>query len=357
MSVVLILIAALLVTMTLLPLSSSRQWYVRALDFPRIQIASVSILWLAYVAFSDTSDHILLTLSTVCIIIALAYQLYWIIPNSQIYDVEVQRHLPERQNALGSICLLSSNVLMHNRNSQALLDLVQKHQPDVLVTLESDQWWQDKLDTLSDYRYRLQCPLDNLYGMHIYSRLALENTSIDFLVEPDKPSMSMNIRINDQQKIALHVAHPAPPAPGENEQSIERDFELIGIAKKVAKLTTPVIVAGDLNDVAWSATTRLFREIGGLKDPRVGRGMFNTFNARHWFIRWPLDHVFVSSHFSLKNLQRLPDIGSDHFPLLVELALIHTHIKEGSETQALTEPELLSEALDTDVARKATLPQ
>ena len=79
----------------------------------------------------------------------------------------------------------------------------------------------------------------------------------------------------------------------------------------------PCIVAGDLNDVAWSHTSRLFRRISRLLDPRVGRGMYNTFHARYWPLRWPLDHVFVSDTFLLRNLQRLPAFGSDHFPILI----------------------------------------
>jgi len=355
MHIVLIATAVLLVAMTLIPLSRSRKWYIRAMDFPRVQLAFLCILWLLCLAWSETSGHFLLTVSTIGVIAALAYQSYWIVPNTQLHNVEIERFMPERQTSLGTISLLSSNVLTHNRNSQALLDLVHRHKPDILVTLESDQWWQDQLDTLEQYPHRVKCPLDNLYGMHVYSRLELEDPHIEFLVESDKPSMSMGVKLNEHQRIKLYVAHPAPPAPDENEESTERDVELIIIGRKVATLTTPVIVAGDLNDVAWSATTRQFREISGLKDPRVGRGMFNTFNARHWFVRWPLDHVFVSKHFRLKELQRLPDIGSDHFPLLVEFALMQTHIEPGSETMTLTEPELLEDTLDTEVARQATV--
>lgn len=295
--------------------------------------------------------------STVCVIAVLVYQLYWITPNTQLHDVEIQKYLPERQRSLGSIRLLSSNVLTHNRNAQALLDLVAKHDPDILVTLESDQWWQEQLDTLENYPHRMQCPLDNLYGMHIYSRLALENPCIDFLVETDKPSMNVTVILESDQRIKLFLAHPAPPAPNENTESIERDVELLLIARKVAKMTDPVIVVGDLNDVAWSATTRLFREISGLKDPRIGRGLYNTFNARHWFIRWPLDHVFVSKHFKLNEVQRLPDIGSDHFPLLAEFTLTQSHIDAGSTTQTPTEPELLEQTLETDVAQQSSLQQ
>jgi endonuclease/exonuclease/phosphatase (EEP) superfamily protein YafD len=87
--------------------------------------------------------------------------------------------------------------------------------------------------------------------------------------------------------------------------------------QRVKKLgDVPVIVAGDLNDVAWSRTTHLFQRTGGLLDPRVGRGFFNTFDTRSRLTRVPLDHVFASRHFLLVELRRLPDIGSDHFPII-----------------------------------------
>jgi len=178
--------------------------------------------------------------------------------------------------------------------------------------------------TLLPMSHSIKCPLDNLYGMHVFSRLPLLEPEICFLVEDDVPSIHALVKMRSGDEVRVHFVHPAPPSPTENPESAERDAELIVVARSVAGSEQPIVVAGDLNDVAWSATTRLFRKISGLLDPRIGRGMFNTFHVGYPFLRWPLDHLFHSEHFTLRFIDRLPSIGSDHFPLLTRLTL-NTH--------------------------------
>jgi endonuclease/exonuclease/phosphatase (EEP) superfamily protein YafD len=119
----------------------------------------------------------------------------------------------------------------------------------------------------------------------------------------------------------LHGVHPEPPSPTEADSSLPRDAELLIVGRQVKGRDIPTIVAGDLNDVAWSYTTRLFQKISTLLDPRKGRGMFNSFHAKIPLLRWPLDHVFHSDHFVLDDMRRLPAFGSDHFPVYVRLVL------------------------------------
>ncbi|MET0961915.1 MAG: endonuclease/exonuclease/phosphatase family protein [Noviherbaspirillum sp.] len=329
------ILTAVIVVMTLLPLSRSPRWWVRGMDFPRLQIALAGVLLFAFLWWAlDPSEfpaQLLLLATAACVI----YQAWWIIPYTRPFPNEVK--LAAGHAGSDRIRILSSNVLQTNRKSEDLLALVRKHDPDVVVTLETDAWWQEKLDVLeADYCYTIKCALENTYGMLVYSRLPLEDIVIQFLVQSDVPSMHAMVVLKSGQRVRMHFLHPAPPSPTENDESTERDAELLVVAKSVAEVDGPVIVAGDLNDVGWSATTRLFRKISGLLDPRVGRGMFNTFHAEHWFIRWPLDHLFHSRHFTLSFMQRLPTCGSDHFPVLVELVLdpVQGAQQEGLEADA-----------------------
>jgi endonuclease/exonuclease/phosphatase (EEP) superfamily protein YafD len=319
MALFLALLTAFVVLATLLPLSHNAHWAVRGWDFPRLQLAVLAALLLITQGIALEFNDINTWLMCTAVLICLGWQLWWILPYTRLWHQEVKAatdHSVDRQ-----LSIITANVLMHNRNAGQLLALVQQHQPDVLVTLESDQWWQTQLDCLeATMPYSIKCPLDNLYGMHVYSRLPLQETDTAFLVQDDVPSMHALLTLRSGDSVRVHFMHPAPPSPTENTRSAERDAELVIVARSIADSRQPTIVTGDLNDVAWSRTTRLFRKISGLLDPRVGRGMFNTFHASYPFMRWPLDHLFHSTHFTVHSIARLPSIGSDHFALMTKLA-------------------------------------
>jgi len=314
----------LLVYITVLPLWRHDAWWVRGLDFPRFQFMLLALAMLvAELLLFDFSEYTSWLMAIIALG-SLCYHAGWIIPYTTLYPVEVKK--ARRRDPQNQISILTANVLTSNRRASDLLQMVHQYQPDVLVTLETDQWWEDQLAELEkDYNYTLKCPLDNKYGMHVYSKLLLQDTAIQFLVEPDVPSMHALVELRSGVQVRIHFLHPAPPSPTENFRSSERDAELLVVAKSVSDEFSPIIVTGDLNDVAWSTTTRLFRKISGLLDPRIGRGMFNTFHADYFFARWPLDHLFHSEHFTLISIKRLPYFGSDHFPMLVELLYDETH--------------------------------
>jgi endonuclease/exonuclease/phosphatase (EEP) superfamily protein YafD len=217
--------------------------------------------------------------------------------------------------------LLIANVLMENRAYDRLLGGIDECQPDLILVVETDTAWGEALRPLEKtHPYRAGRAQGNYYGMLLFSRLKLIEPSLEYLIQDDVPSIHTGFELPSGERVWLHGLHPRPPEPIRDQDSTPRDAELVVVGRAIGRTgPRPTVVAGDLNDVAWSPTTELFLHLSGLLDPRVGRGFFNSYHADHWLIRYPLDHVFHSNDFELVELRRLPHIGSDHFPVLVEL--------------------------------------
>lgn len=318
MLIVLVCVLSVLLVATLLPLSYSQHYLIRSCDFIRLQVFYVALCGLLMAIYGVSYEpSVLSILALVMAVVILAIQGMWIYPYTWLASKEVAPCLDDTPH---SIRIMSANVLMSNDKCKMLIDLVKKHQPDLLITLETDLNWQQQLSCLEDaYPHRVYCPKDNRYGMHLYSKYKIKQQQVCELVEDDIPSIHILFETADGIEMQGHFIHPAPPSPTEEDTSRPRDTELIILAKALKNNKRPTIVAGDLNDVAWSRSTRLFMKISGFLDPRKGRGFFNTFHAGYFFMRWPLDHLFHSHGFTVKRIKRLEKYGSDHFALLTEL--------------------------------------
>ena len=326
----------------LLPLD---HWWIRGVDFPRIQIlviGLVSLVGLLVLAPQWESWDVVLLLA---LIGAVGLQLRMVLPYTRLWKKEVRQALPIPDAV--QIKLMVSNVLTPNDNTQALVDLVQQKNPDILITLESDQKWQDALSVIEpDYPYNVKVPLDNLYGMHLYSKLELIDPEVKYLLIDDIPSIHTQLRLPNDEVIWLYCLHPMPPSPTEADKSTTRDAELLMVGRHINENNQTAILAGDLNDVAWSKTTLMFQRISGLLDPRIGRFFINTFHVNYPFLRWALDHIFHSPCFTLVSIERLPSIGSDHFPVMTTLQYeaCATAEQEENATEASVKDKIDTEA-------------
>lgn len=294
------------------------QWWIRSFDFPRVQISILIcanlILALYVYDFNALWNYLIFGLLS----LALIYQFVQIFPYTILAPKQVIKY--EGGENEDNIAILVSNVLTTNRNYSKLIDLTHARNPDILLTLESDKRWEEALAPIeSKYEHCVKVPQDNLYGMHLYSRLPLENVEVKYLIKDGIPSIHGSLVLPNGKKVSFHCLHPRPPSPSESKTSTNRDAELLLVGREIENDAELVLVFGDLNDVAWSRTTKLFQKMSGLLDPRRGRGFFNTYNADHWLLRWPLDHVFHSEDFTLMEISRERNIGSDHFPMYTKL--------------------------------------
>ena len=311
--------AAIALAATLVPMSPSKKWYVRVFDYPRLQTLIIAILALAwYHAFyfryrKREMVYWLILLSVIAVQIYKAWP-YTPLGAKQVLDAEA--NADEDQ----AISLFICNVLQTNTAYEKVISTIRQYMPDIIITTETDSTWQKALQPLeAEYPHRVAVPLSNFYGMHLYAKLPLQKPEVRFLIQDDIPSIRTAVQLRSGQWITLFVVHPRPPFPGEAEKTSERDAEIVMVAKEARKMKGGVIVAGDFNDVAWSETTELFQEVSGYLDPRRGRGFYNTFHANYPIFRWPLDHIFHSSHFKLLAIDRVGSVDSDHYPMYIKL--------------------------------------
>ncbi|HAV5587922.1 endonuclease/exonuclease/phosphatase family protein [Acinetobacter baumannii] len=296
------------------------EWWFRGADFPRLQILFIGLIALIGMLFWPTEWDVWRELLLAVLIAAIAYQLKMVLPYTLFWKKQVKKVKQHQLDPKKQISLIVSNVLTPNDKYHLLLEHVRTLKPDLLLTLESDTTWENALKEIEkDYPYRVPVPLDNLYGMHLYSRLPLKNTEVKFILSNEIPSIHTTVILRSGMPVQLYCLHPKPPSPTEAKDSTLRDAELLIVGDQIKDLDESCIVMGDLNDVAWSRTTRLFQRISGLLDPRVGRHFINTFHADYPLLRWSLDHIFHSTDFGLVKMQRLSHIGSDHFPVYVVL--------------------------------------
>ena len=314
------ILACIVIWLSFWSLIPRDEWWFRGADFPRLQILAVGLLAFVLMIVWDAAWDFARELILMGLIAALAFQLKMVLPYTFFWKKQVKKVRTSQLNPDRQISLMVSNVLTPNTQYHLLVELIQKHRPDLVLTLETDQTWQNELSVIEpDYPYRVAVPLDNLYGMHLYSRLKLTETEVKFILSDEIPSIHTRVTLPSGNQVQLYCLHPKPPSPTEAKDSTLRDAELLIVGDQIQDLDESCIVMGDLNDVAWSRTTRLFQRISGLLDPRVGRHFVNTFHADYPLLRWSLDHIFHSTDFALVHMERLPHIGSDHFPVYVVL--------------------------------------
>lgn len=312
------LLSIFYVVLTVLPLINHDGWWIRIFEFPRFQFTIVGV-FITIFGLIVLQNNIYFYISITAVIICLTYQIIKVAPYTSLYPVQMIND--DKHSDSEIIKLMIANVFMENRNYDGLAQLISTYDPDIVLVVEVDSAWHESLKSRINYKYEIAKPLNNTYGMALFSNYELYDKKVEFLVEDDVPSIHTKVKLPSGTDISLHCLHPRPPAPQESTQTTERDGELLIVGKRVKEYRMASIVAGDLNDVAWSYTTTLFQKVSGLLDPRIGRGMFSTFHVKTPFIRFPLDHAFASKHFKLRSLKRLSSFDSDHFPIFIEFSL------------------------------------
>ena len=128
-----------IVTATLMSLIPRDEWWIRDFDFPRLQIIFLGAVCLTLLLALPIEWDNQRIAACLFLIAALAYQLKMVLPYTFIWpnQVKLATDMDERQQ----ISMIVSNVLTTNTKYHLLLAEIDTHQPDIILTLESDKSW------------------------------------------------------------------------------------------------------------------------------------------------------------------------------------------------------------------------
>lgn len=316
-------LVAFLLFITVLPVFKTGHWAARACDFPRLQIlvacAAPAALLIAAVLVGGISPE---RLGSLGVLLAIAiWQSSHIVRYTRFWPCEVPTQGPGEP-----LTVLIANLDYENTQKDEVRSVLASMAVDVLLLIEIDQDWERGLESvLADYPHSEGVVREEGVGIVLASKLPMPRAEVRHLVSKERASVHATLDINGQQ-IEVVALHPTPPGlksdNGDRFDSRIRDAELVKVAREIQE-SKPAhrVVLGDLNDVAWSHTTRLFRRLSGLRDPRIGRRLLSTYHAERPLFRYPLDHVFVSNDLAVSRLERVRMPGSDHFGVLATVAV------------------------------------
>ena len=213
-----------------------------------------------------------------------------------------------------SLKLLHANINIGNHDYAAFNQLVKSEQADIFIVQEIDTHWFKQLKVFEiTFPYSFATRERGIFGTVIYSRFPFEEKQNLFLGRGKLESLLVRFKFNGKI-ISLLSTHPLPPISREAFEY--RNSQLFEVNTVLTQLKKPKILIGDLNISMWSP----FYAKMPLHNARQGFGILPTWPNFIPFMMIPIDHCLVSSDIKVVNIKTGPSIGSDHLPLIVELA-------------------------------------
>ncbi len=310
------LLLLILTALTAAAMSNQDIWWIRFLDFPRMQIAgALALLVLFYMAVAGWRGIIVTALA----LTALGVQVWTLWPYQPVAGKMVEQ--TPRCADDGRLRVLSTNVQRGNQDAGQVIAMIRANDPDIALVMETNERWDADLAPLrDDFSHVMQnIPADTtFFGMHVFSRYPLTDARFDFPFEANTPLFVGDVT-HPRGTVQFIGVHPRPPQRGQS--TTQRDATILTAAQYARDSGAPTVMAGDYNATPWNDTARLAMRVGGLLDPRQGRGPMVSFDAASTWMKWPLDQILWQGGPGLLDFKVLPSVGSDHYPVMADLCL------------------------------------
>ena len=212
--------------------------------------------------------------------------------------------------------LLLCNVLAVNQTPERVRDFLLSEQADVVVLLEVRPALLETLaPVLKQYPGRMLNPRSDNFGIALLSRNPLQGEQLQ--EDEGMPFLLADTEVGGH-RLHLICAHPVPPLG--REWARLRNEQVVRLGAHLRECPRPFALLGDLNNTPWSPSLAPVRDAA--VTARAGFGVQSTWPTIFPpFLRIAIDQCFVSPDVRVVDCHSGPAVGSDHFPLIVGVAL------------------------------------
>jgi endonuclease/exonuclease/phosphatase (EEP) superfamily protein YafD len=248
------------------------------------------------------------------------------------------RGVPVDATSAGALKVVSVNLWYRNDSYAPAVNYLLRTDADVIGLVEITAQWMTALQPLFDrYPYRLDCmqtvpPCEiMLLSKHAFKK------SFAGRIDGKRPSIVWGEIDFAGKTVAVaetHLSWPLLAAADNAEATVAGTLQpepLIGsdpllqsqqgsaIAQYLSGLDADLVLMGDFNSVPWSTTHQAFRAATGLRNDGP---LVQTWPAwGPFWMRLPIDHIFVRGALERRNFRRGPFVGSDHLPVEAEIVV------------------------------------
>jgi endonuclease/exonuclease/phosphatase (EEP) superfamily protein YafD len=247
-------------------------------------------------------------------ILLVVLAVYQVVPLTTVW---LPNPVPASRATGKPVRVLMANVFDVNDRYDLVLGLIREEQPDVVGLVELTTRWEaamDRSDVIREYPYRRSIPIGSS-GLALWFRNPpVEFLPLETLTPFGNPIQGARFRLGDRD-CTLWLVHP--PNPLINHEVCNE--EIIALGRRIGEASGTRVVLGDFNRTDGSPYFADFVRLSGLRDSRVGFGRQSSWP--NWSpYRIAIDHAFVSDDVAVLSRRIGPDVGSDHRPLLLDLA-------------------------------------
>lgn len=217
--------------------------------------------------------------------------------------------------------LMQVNVLFINKNPALLKALIEKEQPDIVVSSETPPVFAQMFESLKkDYPWQdLHPQKGNPRGLGVISKRKLVNPERIHFDHKGVPSQVFTVTVGGQDVTFVSI-HPFTPT--ENIERRDNEFRLIAERYKNPS-SKNLVILGDFNATPYCAAYKQLVKSLNLSNARDGFGIYPSWPTflPTPFLRIPIDHVLVSGTIAVHNFRTLTPVGSDHLPTVTEISI------------------------------------